>query len=200
MSPPNRSRRPVTELFRTFICIEIPPSIKARIGDLQSALRLRDGAISWVRPANIHLTIKFLGDVAASRMPGLQAAAERACASVPAFDLRVNGSGCFPSANNPRVLWIGLDPIPDELRRLQSNVEIELERAGFAREAKPFSPHLTIGRVRDATKSKTAVEQLLVTGFEAAEFRVSQVIVMRSELHPSGSIYSPLAQISLRTL
>ena len=97
------------------------------------------------------------------------------------------------------MLWVGLAPLPDELRRLHSNIEAELEGAGFAREAKRFAPHLTIGRVRDPFKAKPSVENLLAAGFAAETFRASEVIVMRSELHPSGSIYTPQAVVHLPT-
>jgi 2'-5' RNA ligase len=198
MSRTNKANRQAGgDGIRTFVCIEVPPAIKARIEALQRALRRNDAPISWVKPSNIHLTIKFLGDVAASRIEHLRQAVERACQSVSPFDITVDGAGCFPSAKSPRVLWVGLAPLPDELRRLHSNIEAELESEGFAREAKRFSPHLTIGRVRDPFKAKPTVEALLAAGFAAETFRASEVIVMRSELHPAGSIYTPQAVIQL---
>src|SRR5262249_28835571 len=142
-------RRAPGESFRTFICIEIPESIKARIETLQAGLRSMGASISWTRSPNIHITIKFLGEVAVSKMAALQQAAERACAPVESFNLTVAGTGCFPSPRNARVLWVGLQPLPEELNRLQSGIENELEGIGFARESKRFSPHLTIGRVRE---------------------------------------------------
>ena len=198
MSRTNKaSRQAVDDAVRTFVCIEVPPSIKARIEELQRALRRSDVPISWVKPSNIHLTIKFLGDVAASRIHSVRQAVERACQSISPFDITVDGTGCFPSAKSPRVLWVGLAPLPDELRRLHSNIEAELEGAGFVREAKRFAPHLTIGRVRDPFKAKPSVDNLLAAGFAAETFRASEVIVMRSELHPSGSIYTPQAVVPL---
>ena len=183
--------------IRTFVCIEVPATIKAHIEALQRTLRRNDVPISWVKPANIHLTIKFLGDVMASRIDGVRHAVERACESVPAFEITVAGTGCFPSAKSPRVLWVGLAPLPDELRRLHANVEAELEREGFAREGRRFAPHLTIARVRDPFKSRATVEGLQAAGFAAESFRAAEVIVMRSELHPAGSIYTPQARVPL---
>jgi 2'-5' RNA ligase len=200
MSRTNKaSRQASDDAIRSFVCIEVPPSIKARIEELQRALHRSDVPISWVKPSNIHLTIKFLGDVAASRIQSVRQAVERACQSVSPFEITVDGAGCFPSAKSPRVLWVGLAPLPDELRRLHSNIEAELEGEGFARDAKRFAPHLTMGRVRDPFKAKQTVENLLATGFAAETFRASEVIVMRSELHPSGSIYTPQAVIHLST-
>lgn len=183
--------------IRTFVCIEVPASIRARIESLQRRLRQSDVPISWVKPANIHLTIKFLGDVAASRIDDVRGAVERACRGVPPFAITVEGAGCFPSARSPRVLWVGLSPMPDELRQLHSNIEAALEQEGFAREAKRFSPHLTMARVRDPLKARATVEELMAAGFAAETFHASEVIVMRSDLHPSGSIYTPQARVHL---
>lgn len=191
------SAGPGGETIRTFVCIEVPASIKDRIEALQRALRLSDVPISWVKPANIHLTIKFLGDVASSRLDDLHGAVERACQSIPPFAITVEGAGCFPSAKSPRVLWVGLAPLPEALRRLHANIEAELERQGFAREARRFAPHLTIARVRDPFKARATVEALQAAGFAAETFRATEVIVMRSELHPSGSIYTPQAVVPL---
>jgi 2'-5' RNA ligase len=197
MSRTNRATNPASSGIRTFVCIEVPAPIRARIEALQRALRLGDVPISWVKPANIHLTIKFLGDVAASRMDDVCRAVERACADIPPFAITVEGAGGFPSARSPRVLWVGLNPLPDELRKLHSNIEAALEREGFAREAKRFAPHLTMARVRDPFKARATVEALMATGFSAETFAATEVIVMRSDLHPSGSIYTPQASVHL---
>jgi 2'-5' RNA ligase len=193
------SRQADGEMIRTFVCIEVPPSIKARIEELQRLLRRHDVPISWVKASNIHLTIKFLGDLAASRISSVRRAVERACQTITPFDITVDATGGFPSTKNPRVLWVGLGLLPDKLRRLHSNIEAELAGEGFAREAKRFAPHLTIGRVRDSSKARQTVEALLSAGFAAETFRATQVIVMRSELHPSGSIYTSQAVVELKS-
>ena len=197
MSRTDRANRETGGGVRTFVCVEVPPTIRARIEALQRALRRSDVPISWVKPANIHLTIKFLGDVPASKIDDVRQAVERACEPIPPFEITAAGAGCFPSAKSPRVLWVGLNPLPDELRKLHANVEAELERIGFAREAKRFSPHLTIARVRDPFKARTTVDELIKTGFAAETFNAAEVIVMRSELHPAGSVYTPQAVIHL---
>ena len=193
------SRQAGGDAIRAFICVEVPPLIRARIEELQRALRRHDIPISWARSSNIHLTIKFLGDLAASRIERIRQAVERACLAISPFEITVDGTGCFPSAKSPRVLWVGFGPLPDELRRLHSNIEAELEGEGFTREAKRFMPHLTIGRVRDPFKARQTVEDLLAAGFAAETFLASEVIVMRSELHPSGSIYTPQAVVKLQS-
>jgi RNA 2',3'-cyclic 3'-phosphodiesterase len=185
------------ESVRTFVCIEIPETIKGRIERLQQTLKQSGAQVSWTKPSNIHLTIKFLGDVRRERIDDACEAIERAASAVNEFEIEVAGAGCFPSPKNPRVLWVGLSNLPDELRRLHRAVEDELARKGFAREAKKFSPHLTIGRVRAPQNSAPIAGQLIEAGFEPESFRATEVIVMRSDLNPTGSIYTPQAKIKL---
>ena len=183
--------------IRAFICIEVPRAIQERIGRLQQALKKNDAQISWVKSSNIHLTIKFLGDVPASRIETVRAGVERATHSARKFEIEIGGAGCFPSPRNPRVLWVGLSHLSDALKQLQSNIENELAREGFPREQKRFSPHLTIGRVRNPHNAARTTEDLIAQGFEPESFPVTEIIVMRSDLNPQGSIYTPQAIIKL---
>ena len=183
--------------IRTFICIEVPQTVKEQIESLQRRLRQNNAQISWVKPSNIHLTIKFLGDVRRSKIESVRDSVERAAKGLSEFDIEVSTAGCFPSARNPRVLWVGLGNLPDGLKQLHANVETELAREGFPREQKRFSPHLTIGRVRSPQNAARTAEDLIAQGFEPETFRATEVIVMRSELNSSGSIYTPQAIIKL---
>src|SRR3982751_484447 len=123
MSEPSDGKS--ADRIRTFISIEIPGAIKARIESLQQRLRLQDAQISWTRPAGIHLTIKFLGDVRAARIESVREAVERAASSSAEFEIEVGGAGCFPSPRNPRVLWVGLTAVPVALNELHEAVESE---------------------------------------------------------------------------
>jgi len=184
-------------LIRTFICIEIPESIKDRIDRLQKSLRQIDAQVSWTKPSNIHLTLKFLGGVAPARIERVAKAVEHAASGVGPFEIEVSGAGCFPSARSPRVLWIGLPNPPDQLKQLYTNIEDELAAQGFAREKRRFSPHLTIGRIRNPKNSASIAEALMGEGFAPERFNATEVVVMRSQLNPTGSIYSPQATIKL---
>jgi len=183
--------------IRTFVCIDVPASIKDRIAQLQGNLRQHDAKISWVKPANIHLSLKFLGDVAATRIPAVGSAVERAAHLVRPLEIEVGGAGCFPSAKSPRVFWVGLTAVPDRLARLHALIEQELATEGFPPDTRKFSPHLTIGRVRLPQNAGLVAGELMSTGFSPASFQATEVIVMRSELNPSGSIYSALYKLSL---
>ncbi|HKP86237.1 MAG TPA: RNA 2',3'-cyclic phosphodiesterase [Blastocatellia bacterium] len=191
---PGRGRK---DSIRAFICIEVPGAIKERIESLQRALKKNDAQISWVKPSNIHLTIKFLGDIPAPSVETVRGAVGRASRSIGEFEIEIGGAGCFPSPRSPRVLWVGLSGLPEALKRLHSNIENELDREGFARERKRFSPHLTIGRVRSPHNAARTAEDLIATGFEPEAFRATEVIVMRSDLNSAGSVYTPQATIKL---
>src|SRR5438309_7448402 len=119
------------DAIRTFIAIEIPESIKSRIERLQEPLRQIGAKVSWTKPSNIHLTLKFLGGVEVSRIERVSRAVERAARGIAPFEVEIGGTGCFPSPRSPRVLWVGLPEVPEALRQLYSNLESELEPAGF---------------------------------------------------------------------
>ena len=185
------------DTIRTFICIEIPDSIKSRIDQLQSTLRTVDAQVSWTRSSNIHLTLKFLGQVQASRIPRVCSAVERAAMDIERFTFEIGGAGCFPSPRSPRVLWIGLAEVPAPLMRLYDNLDDELSREGFAPEKRRFSPHLTIGRLRQPKNGPRIADLLITSGFDAETVSARSVIVMRSDLRPTGSIYTPQCVIDL---
>src|SRR4030095_10096805 len=143
MPQSNKQEKPRQETIRTFICIEIPDSIKSRIGKLQETLRQINAQISWTKPSNIHLTLKFLGRVTAPRLERVKKAVDLAAQGIPPFDIEVSGTGCFPSPRSARVLWVGITSVPEELQQLYANLEDELSQIGFEREKRKFSPHLT---------------------------------------------------------
>jgi 2'-5' RNA ligase len=185
------------DTVRTFICIEIPHSIKARIEQLQNTLKVIDARVSWAKPANIHLTLKFLGAVEATRIERVASSVKRAAAGIGQFEIEVGGAGCFPSPRSPLVLWVGFSAIPPALQQLYANLEDELAREGFALEKRKFSPHLTIGRLRGPKNAAQLAEALIASGFTPETFKANEVIAMRSDLKPAGSIYTPQAVIRL---
>ena len=184
-------------VIRTFICIEISESIESRISRLQEALRQTEAQVSWTKPSNIHLTLKFLGGVEVSRIERVSKALERSANGISPFEVEVSGTGCFPSPRNPRVLWVGFSSVPERLQQLYSNIEDELAREGFPREKRKFSPHLTIGRIRTPNNAARVAEALIAAGFEPEAFIATEVILMRSDLKPTGSIYTPQAVLQL---
>ncbi|MEW6029289.1 MAG: RNA 2',3'-cyclic phosphodiesterase [Chloroflexota bacterium] len=183
-------------LLRAFIAIEIPHSILDAIQKETAALQRAVGAaVRWVPCPNLHLTLKFLGDVSPANLDLLtQMLAAEAAAHRP-FDLQVGGLGSFPTPRRPRVIWIGLSA-PAALESLQRGIEAASARLGYAAEDKPFSPHLTIGRVKQQAASaelqaiRAALEKTKIGDLGAA--RVETVHLFKSDLRPTGAEYTRL--------
>lgn len=189
---------------RAFVAIELPENVRAALSRVIADLRGSGGnAVRWVNPESIHLTLKFLGDVEEARIAGVAHALEAACGPVPAFSLGLGSPGAFPSAGSPRVLWIGLTGHLDSLAYLQRRMEDALQPLGFPGEEREFSPHLTLGRVREgvAPAQRRLVSRLV--GMAACQapsaqpFGVDGVALMRSQLTPQGAIYTRLHRVSL---
>ena len=185
------------EQIRAFIAVELPPAVREAVEGVVRELRsgIGDG-VRWVRPEGIHLTLKFLGDIDADSVPAISDALGSCAASAAPFDLFLEGVGVFPNARRPRVVWIGLGGALEPLLALQQSVERELEELGFARERRPFTPHLTLGRVRDgvsASQVRGVSEAIAATTVERrAELPVREISLMQSDLRPSGAVYTRL--------
>lgn len=182
---------------RCFVAIDIPEDVKAEIAGLQSDLRQFRARVSWARSEGIHLTLKFLGNVASGLIPDVVSALESVISSSKAFTVRVEGVGCFPNSRRPRVMWVGLDG-GDALRTVQEAVEIALEPLGFERETRKFNPHLTLGRVKSAQGIDDVVRRMEELGFNKREFPATEIRLMRSDLQPTGAVYTVLHTISLQ--
>ncbi len=184
-------------LLRTFIAVDIPSHIQQLIQHSIEPLRKSLGAslVRWVAPESIHLTLKFLGDVAPPNIQILSQMLGAEANQVRAFDIQINGLGCFPGPKWPRVLLIGIRA-PAELEALQRGIESACTRLGYQSERREFSPHLTIGRVKqDITapgqqKIRSAIEASVIDALGTA--RVDLVHLYKSDLKPSGSVYTKL--------
>ena len=179
--------------MRCFISITLPEEIKRGMTAIQGRLRTSGADVSWTRPEGMHLTLKFLGEVEEKGVPKIEAGLYRAANGIGAFSMRVSGVGTFPDIRRPRVVWIGLEEDGDSLIKLQENVERELGAIGFPGEKRGFTPHITLGRIR----SNRNIEKLLnlineEKGVEVGGFGVSSVLLMRSELRPTGAVYTEL--------
>ena len=187
------------EKIRSFIAIEIPPWALAQIGQLQEELRHLKADVQWVRPENIHLTLKFLGAVSEEVLEKITLALSPVLSSRELFDLHIRGFGCFPSSRHPRVLWLGIDRGTEQISPLQEAIEKKAAELSFSPERRPFTPHLTIGRVR-SFQGKGALAQAIEThkNIEIGSFRAKEVFLYQSELTPSGAIYKKLKIFPMR--
>ncbi|HEY9077966.1 MAG TPA: RNA 2',3'-cyclic phosphodiesterase [Anaerolineaceae bacterium] len=183
-------------MLRTFIAIELPEDIRARLGELIRQMIPASGrAVKWVDPKSIHLTIKFLGDTPAEKIQTIIQALQSSCESLPEFELVVEGKGMFPNPARPRVFWVGIRK-SDPLIRLQKLVDQSTQRLGFPGEDRPFSGHLTLGRIApSATLEESRSVSAAFAGLEVGvlgTMPVRQVILFRSDLLPTGAVYTML--------
>jgi len=183
--------------MRTFIAVDLPEAIKTNIEEVQNPLKKTDTYVSWVKPKNIHLTLKFLGEVEENKIEDVFYGTEKALKSLKSFSLSLKDLGGFPNLRRPRVIWVGVDKGKDELSVMQKNIEEELLKLGYPKEGRAFSPHLTIGRVKSPRNIEKLVGLIEKTNFQTQEVRIDEVVAMRSQLHPQGAIYTPLKKIKL---
>ena len=186
---------------RLFVAVELPDEIRAALAALQDELRRHvPEGLRWVRQEGIHLTLKFLGETPAERLPAIQQALEQAAGASRPHALSLGGLGTFGSGSRPQVLWIALDGDVDATSALQQQVEGGLEPLGYSRERRPFAPHLTLARVRP--ESARAVAAPLGGALEAVrpprgEMQVRELALMRSFLRPGGAVYRAVATFPL---
>jgi len=189
-------------LLRSFLALEIPPGLQRLIADRTAPVRraLPAPLVRWVAEENIHLTIKFLGDVSPANLELLAEALQRETAGLPAFPVQVGGLGAFPNTRRARVLWIGLEA-PRELFTLQRQTETVCERLGYEREQRPFSAHLTIGRVgqhagpAEHARIHQALEQVRIDLL--GNPCLDALCIFKSDLRPTGSVYTRLYRLPL---
>ena len=186
------------ETIRTFIAVEIPENIASSIRDLQQGLKDYGIDIRWIRPENIHMTLKFLGDVAVVDIDRISGAIYKAVDGTASISLKSKGIGVFPGVKHARVLWVGLTGQLEYLMRLQKTLDENLKDIGFSKEKRPFKGHLTIGRIKEKINYKKIVDALTAfRNFESETFIANKIILFKSELKPQGAVYTKLASASL---
>ena len=191
------------EQVRSFIAIELPDELKAGLTQLQSRLKLGEQPwVKWVDPHSIHLTLKFLGSIAVGRIDEITKTIEEAAQGIPPFHLEVKDLGVFPNLRQVQVAWVGISGEIDKLNQLQQRIESNLARLGFAPEARPFTPHLTLARLRaQASPNERQRFGQLIAGTEfgtAYSIKVDSISLMRSQLTREGAIYSRISSIGLK--
>jgi len=197
---------PDEQTYRTFIAIEPPSDIRRQIKEYIQQLRAQFPQVraSWLHEHNLHLTLKFIGDIPITRIPAISESCSEASRQIEPFDLIVSGCGTFPPHGKPKVLWIGIEDAEagtqmSRLRQLHAAIEDSCATYGFEREVRPYQPHLTIARIREARDSRALAEHHRQTNFAMQRFSVSEVVVFRSQLSREGSIHSPFSRHGLST-
>lgn len=184
--------------MRCFLAIELPAFVRDRLAALQRRLGSIDREVRWTRVDQIHLTLKFLGDVPDRQVPTVCQTASEVAGQYPPFDLEVQGTGCFPPRGPARIVWAGLAELPESLKESHRAIEKAYAELGFKPEDRPFHPHLTVGRVRDQRGShlvRPAVDA--EAAFRGGSFHVEGLVVFQSILDRAGPTYIPLAHARL---
>lgn len=186
----------MSEAFRAFIAIDLPQTVRIYLAEVQEALKSYGFSVKWVRPQNIHLTLKFLGptDVAqTAKIVEAMTSAARDCSGV---SLKAKDIGVFPDLKRPRVVWAGVTGQIEILENLQRILNDRLADLGFPKDRRSFSAHLTLGRVKGqivSARMKTAIDGL--KGLESQPFEVDRIVLFKSELRPAGAVYTQVHQV-----
>lgn len=183
--------------MRSFIAIELPEAVISALSEFQQELKKCGADVRWVRPQNIHLTLKFLGTVDDKDSGRIKEAIEGTSKNFSYFDLHIKGTGVFPNMNNPRVLWIGVS-VNETLGGLQKTIEDAMASLGFEKENRKFAPHLTLGRFRSSYGKESLLEKIeLNSDREFGHIPVMMICLMKSDLSPAGAKYTRIAEIPL---
>jgi 2'-5' RNA ligase len=190
------------EQVRSFIAIELPDELKLGLTQLEDQLKMsKQPWVKWVDPYNIHLTLKFLGSIAVDRINEIIGVMEEAIQGIPPFRLEVKDLGVFPNLRRVQVAWVGIRGEVDRLSQFQQHLESNLARLGFTPESRPFTPHLTLARLRNRASSdeRQSFGQLIATTrFETTyTIKVDAISLMRSQLTREGAIYSRISSVGL---
>lgn len=175
--------------IRAFIAINLPPDVKRALAGVTATLggRAPRGSVRWVRPEQMHLTLRFLGDTPLDRLPVLAAALDALAAGHAPFSMHLTGVGCFPNTRRPRVVWVGLGGEEAKLTALVAALEAALRPLGWPPEDKPFRAHLTLGRVKD---ERAAQGVDWAADVPALDVPVTVVHLIESRLRPDGPVYT----------
>lgn len=187
---------------RLFVALDPPDAVRRRVAALQAELRRAAGAaaaaVRWVEPANVHVTLQFLGAVPAERVAAVLAALAAAAAAARPLALEVKGAGAFPSARRARVVWLALGGETPPLAALAAEVGRRLAPLGYAPEDRPFSPHLTVGRARDGRGAPGLAGALAaVSAADGVTWRAAELVLFESHLSPRGPRYEAAARLPL---
>lgn len=185
--------------MRTFIALPLPGSVQAYLASIQEQLKKTGADVGWIAPRNIHLTLKFLGEIDETAIEAVKKAIQGTCAAICRFRLNLSSLGGFPTTASPRVIWMGINEGKTETTLLADSLEEKLIPLGL-RQDRPFSAHITIGRVRSGKNRKELSAAMLAYPCDprAAPFTADQVILYKSTLSPKGPTYAEIFSCFLR--
>lgn len=185
--------------MRTFIAVGLTDDIRSSIAGVQSEFRKHDLDVKYIKPENIHITLKFLGEVAEDKVDGVCENIKVSMEGFKKFNISVDSVGVFPGFKSPRVIWLGVSEGSGKLSGLNRSIEETFSSRGFEREKRIFSAHMTIGRVRSLKNVKLLARTVEgMSGLRIGRFLVEDVRIIKSDLTPEGPVYSVLKKVMLK--
>ncbi len=179
--------------IRAFIAVELAPNVREALAKIQAALKKAGADVKWVRPENIHITLKFLGYITPEQLKAITEIFPEIYKGIAPFDVALSVLSAFPSANRPRVIWVGLEDKKDQLKIMAERTEREMEKIGFPKEERGFTSHITLGRTRSSKNLPKLAQALQATVLAAPISQtIRKIILFKSILSPSGPTYEPL--------
>ena len=189
--------------MRTFIAIELPSEIKDSLSRLQEELKTSGADVKWVTPENIHLTLKFLGEIDDKKIDKIIKIIDDTAKEKNKFQIRISSLGAFPKVDFPRVIWVGVDTGDKETKEIAEGLEEKIAKIGIPKEDRPFSSHITIGRTKSSLNREGLVQDLkdkAELGGGKLNFYVTKITLFKSTLTPKGPIYEVLKATNLKTI
>jgi 2'-5' RNA ligase len=183
--------------MRLFVAVELDEYVRSQLRDIQEGLRRSCDGVRWIPPVQLHVTLRFLGEVPDADVPALSDAVARGAADGAPFSMALAGCGCFPPRGQVRIVWAGIHEPSGMLLKSAEAINREIDRLGYPRERRPFSPHITIGRVREDRSGGRIRAAAEAFSFRETEQSVASVTLMQSVLSPKGPTYTPVSKAIL---
>jgi len=189
----------MSETLRTFIALELSPEIRQELSKIQKELKKSGADAKWVKPENIHLTLKFLGNTPVDKIPLINNLLQETANQCKSFDISISDLGVFPRIESPRVIWVDINQGKEELIKFAGEIENKLSDLGFIKEDRPFQTHVTLARIKSSLNRLNLAEKLKAINPPPLSQRVDKITFFKSTLTPQGPVYEILKEITLKT-
>ena len=187
------------DTIRVFLAVKVPEELKEKIQEVQKQLKMQNADVGWVEPENFHYNLKFFGYATESEIKKVEAAVKRVVAGHHPFKLEIEGTGTFPTPTAPRVIWLGTKKGTAEITALANDLDKEFSKEGFKSETRPFTAHLTLGRVKSTQNKQELIEKVKdLKAMKIGEFNIEEITLFQSQLQREGPVYTELMKFRLK--
>jgi len=186
------------ENVRAFIAVELSKAAKDEIERIINSLKDADTNTKWLSSQTMHLTLKFLGSVSPEKVKDITSSIKTISEDITTFNITFSDIGVFPSERRPKVVWVGIKDDNGEVQALSSKVEGAMEKEGFTREDRPFTPHITLGRIKNGKNIDKLMSITKSINVSPIVSTISRIVLFRSELTSKGAIHTPISKIPFK--